>query len=123
MKYYAAVQYVRHVDALIRLFPFRTEDDPEKLMRKLRRLEARGRALGLRMCNGPVFKEHEAERIGDRIIEQTHKLLGNNAPIFLNTDPRGYALKIKDGFVRTTKKAQGLHMDLGGYGILCPDIK
>ena len=41
-------------------------------------------------------------------------------PVFVNRDPRGYALKIEDEYVR----ANGLqiHRDWGGYGILAPEI-
>ena len=40
--------------------------------------------------------------------------------IFLNGDPRGYALKIKDDFIRDNKV--NIYKDWGGYGIFAPDF-
>jgi len=36
--------------------------------------------------------------------------------VFINGDPRGYALKIKDEFVRENNLT--IYQDWGGYGIL-----
>ena len=41
-------------------------------------------------------------------------------PVFLNRDPRGYALKISDEWMRNNPKA--LPCDWGGYGIIAPDM-
>lgn len=47
-----------------------------------------------------------------------------NAPktvlVFLNRDPRGYALKIDSEYVRAHSLA--IHRDWGGYGIIAPEI-
>jgi hypothetical protein len=40
--------------------------------------------------------------------------------IFLNTDPRGYALKIPDDIVK--ENAWTIHKDWGGFGIIAPDL-
>lgn len=42
-------------------------------------------------------------------------------PVFLNGDPRGYALKIEDNWMRARPELR-LHSDWGGYGILAPEI-
>lgn len=42
-------------------------------------------------------------------------------PVLLNGDPRGYALKIDDTWMREAKTP--LHQDWGGYGIIAPEIK
>jgi hypothetical protein len=42
-------------------------------------------------------------------------------PVFLNRDPRGYALKIDDEWMRS--QAHPLHRDWGGYGIIAPEIE
>jgi len=39
-------------------------------------------------------------------------------PVFFNSDPRGYALKIKDDYTRDIT----IYRDWGGYGILAPDF-
>ena len=41
-------------------------------------------------------------------------------PVFVNRDPRGYALKIDDAWMGAQKAV--LHRDWGGYGILAPDL-
>lgn len=40
--------------------------------------------------------------------------------VFVNLDPRGYALKIDDEYMRAHNLK--LHTDMGGYGILAPEI-
>lgn len=155
---------VRHGRQLLAIFPRATEQDPVALCKKLRRLEAKGAALALRMCNGPDFRgEHEAEDLGDAILAKVNTLLGNVhkyqpktgakcgcrqgvqrdncpncegtgyvidfqairnrkplVPVFVNLDPRGYALKINDEWMRANNVR--LHSDFGGYGILAPDL-
>lgn len=41
-------------------------------------------------------------------------------PVFINRDPRGYALKIREIWMRNY--SGNLHRDWGGYGILAPEI-
>lgn len=41
-------------------------------------------------------------------------------PVFVNLDPRGYALKINDEWMRANSVT--LHSDWGGYGIIAPDL-
>lgn len=41
-------------------------------------------------------------------------------PIFINLDPRGDALKIQDEYVRAHNLT--IHTDIGGYGIIAPEI-
>lgn len=42
-------------------------------------------------------------------------------PVILNRDPRGYALKIDDEWMRAHRDVV-LHRDWGGYGIIAPDL-
>jgi hypothetical protein len=42
-------------------------------------------------------------------------------PVFINRDPRGYQLKIKDDWM--TANNADLERDWGGYGLLAPEIK
>ena len=153
-----------HGRNLLAIFPNATEQDPVKLCKKLRRLEAQGAAIGLRLCNGPEYPtEDGADNDTDALLAQVNKLLGNvrdNAPktgarctckkgierdncancegsgrcidfkairsmprvvpVFVNRDPRGYALKIKSEWVR--EKGAAIHQDWGGYGIIAPEI-
>lgn len=75
-----------HGADLLRLFPNATERDPASLCKKLRRIE---RAV--------------------------LKLL-NTDRVWINGDPRGYALKVD------LRPGESLHRDLGGYGIIAPDL-
>jgi hypothetical protein len=104
-----------HGEALLRIFPEAAERDPEKLCRKLRRLERLGEALGVRLCNGPNFAEVEADAIESDIVAKANALLGTDR-VWLNRDPRGYALKID------LRRNEKLHRDWGGYGIIAPDL-
>lgn len=45
--------------------------------------------------------------------------------LHINGDPRGYALKLDDAWTRQynrTTTGDRLHSDMGGYGILAPDL-
>jgi hypothetical protein len=73
-------------------------------------------------CNGDIQIEdfNEIEKV---IVEDVQKLFnGKLQGFFVNTDPRGYALKIKDKVVREVYPEARLHTDMGGYGILAPEI-
>lgn len=124
----------QHGRNLLAIFPNATERDPVTLCKKLRALEARGAALALRCCNGPQFpNEGDSERISGAILAKVNVLLGNLkytkegrtirmvVPIFVNLDPRGYALKINDEWMRARRELR-LHTDWGGYGIIAPEI-
>ena len=127
MKQSKAIELARRIDAhgreLIRLFPHATEKDPAKLCKKLRRLELAGAAFSLRLCNGPEYTNPDhADAEGDRILAQVAKILRpTDQPIFLNRDPRGYALKLDDAWTR--EHAPTMHRDWGGYGIIAPDLR
>ena len=41
-------------------------------------------------------------------------------PCFINGDCRGYALKIKDQYVRENNLK--IQTDFGGYGLIAPDL-
>lgn len=166
----------KHGENLLAIFPKATERDPVKLCKKLRRLEAEGAAVGLRLCNGPQYDEGEADKATDAILAKVNSLLGNVheyqpktgracscrrgvqrdncsncegtgqvvdfrairnrqplVPIFVNRDPRGYALKIDEAWVREYSNNNPppsaanhavcrLHRDWGGYGIIAPDL-
>jgi len=153
----------QHGEALLAIFPKATEQDPVKLCKRLRRLEADASAIGLRLCNGPEYAEGEDDAACDAVLAKVNKLLGNFreyqpktgakcgcrrgvqrdncpscegtgyaidfaairnrsplVPVFINRDPRGYALKINDDWMRATDCR--LHRDWGGYGIIAPDL-
>lgn len=126
---------VQHGKNLLAIFPRATEQFPDALCRKLRRLEAKAAALALRGCNGPEWdSEEEQEAAYESVLEKVNALLGNHTthnsetgdtrcrvPVFINRDPRGYQLKIRDEYVR--QRGLKIETDWGGYGILAPEIK
>lgn len=115
----AIEKHGRQVQAI---FPNTTGMDPVDLCRKLRRIEVRANNAACQYCNGSISDEHfererDSARIAlDRILE--YRLAG--VPVFINGDPRGYALKIDDEYVREHNLS--IHRDLGGYGIIAPEI-
>lgn len=136
-----AERIAEHGRKLLAIFPRATERDPVKLCKRLRALEARAAAVALRLCNGPEYPGgYEAvDKITDAILAKVDALLGNHTthnsetgdtrcrvPIFINRDPRGYALKIEDDWVSARRDSQGfprIDTDWGGYGIIAPEIE
>ena len=115
---------IEHGKNLLAIFPNATEKDPVKLCKKLRRLEWEGAALALRRCNGPEFAEGQYEAKTADVLAKVDGLLHyerDHVRVFLNGDPRGYALKIDDDWMRARPDVR-LHRDWGDYGILAPDL-
>ena len=112
-----------HGEKLLRLFPDATQREPVALCKALRKLEARASRITVALCNGATSQE-----AADSALEKVETVLKNllfgagpeNVPIHINRDPRGYALKIDDQYMRTLGVV--LHRDWGGYGILAPDF-
>lgn len=119
-----------HGELLQRIFPAARGSDPVALCKKLRRLEAEGNTLGVRLCNGPEFAGgyDEADKVADSILARVNALLGfklSRVPVFLNRDPRGYALKVREDWQRQRRDANKprLPEDWGGYGLIAPDVR
>lgn len=69
------------------------------------------------------FAEGEDDRITDSILAQVNAILRfteKGPKVFINRDPRGYALKIDDEDMR--RLGLQIHSDWGGYGIIAPDL-
>ena len=97
---------------------FHTQYEPIALCEKLRLLEGKQDKANLDYCNGDMTATQH-ELITERTRNAAINLLGTNGPdIYINDDPRGFALKIQP------KDAQALDLprDLGGYGLLAPDL-
>lgn len=149
VRQYEAIE--SHGKNLLAIFPNATEKDPVALCKKLRRLETAAHAIGLRLCNGPEYPhgDVDADFACEIIIDKVSALLGNppahiaaHVPVFINRDPRGYALKIQDVWMNQRREQwdrqiakQGkkaitegywallrFHRDWGGYGIIAPEI-
>lgn len=111
---------LKHGFNLKAIFPL-NDWGPVELAKKLHRLETRAHRLAEEQCNEDV--DH-SEAL-DRILQKAIDILGaNTLPVgkamFINQDPRGYALKIDDQFVRDNNLT--IYRDWGGYGIIAPDF-
>ena len=129
-KQHQTEQIKDHGENLLHLFPRATERDPIKLCKKLRRMEAKAQAIALRLCNGPEYPGgyDEVDALTGAILEKVNAILGNTGknpvPVFINRDPRGYALKIKSEYMAGAGwiAQWALMRDWGGYGIIAPEI-
>ena len=121
--------------------------DPINLCKKLRRLENQAHRITTQLCNGFPELDHDSQedhiaeleiklcRIEGKVCDllQSHydetprnKQVKLNA-IFINRDPRGYALKVDSEIIKYFAKETNYadffpHQDWGGYGILAPDL-
>ncbi len=115
---------------------FNTGIEPVKLCKSLHRLETKAHHATTCLCNTNTLhllelnrytgydveqtNEEDQDKFFDKITKSLEKILGKNKAIFINFDPRGYALKISDDYVR--KHSLKINRDMGGYGILAPDF-
>lgn len=107
--------------------------------RTLKTLENRAHRNAELYCNGEDWRngrlvraamtQEEYERRQDAIEQSVKRLFGGKLPagFFVNSDPRGYALKIDPGQsyeadYHPEYVPEGLHKDWGGYGILAPEF-
>jgi hypothetical protein len=118
----------KHGEQLQAIFPATRELDPVELCRKLRRIENKVERHNERICSDEaycqVMTDEKCEKFDDDILRSLDRLLQfttAGVPVFLNGDPRGYALKIRSEYV--AEKNLNIHRDWGGYGILAPEIK
>jgi hypothetical protein len=112
-----------HGRKLLAIFRHATDKDPVSLCRKLRHLESRGNNLAKRKCNDASTTYDQADKLAEDIVAKLDRLLGfaaDKIPVFLNSDPRGYALKIACDYVK--KHDLDIYRDWGGYGIIAPDL-
>ena len=128
VRQYEAIE--AHGKNLLALFPNATERDPVSLCKRLRRLEVKASRITTDYCNGDFDAGENGEKL-DAILAKVNAILGNNeqypimnVPIFINRDPRGYALKIKSEYMAGAGwVAQwALMRDWGGHGIIAPEI-
>jgi hypothetical protein len=95
---------------------------PSVLCKALRRLEVKMHRANENYCNG-IMESEAHDKLENSVLNKVDDLLGFRAlgiPVFINSDPRGYALKIKSEYVADNNL--DIHRDWGGYGIICPEI-
>ena len=115
--------------------------DPIKLSKQLHGLEVKANRAATCLCNtntldrlaltryeeqrGNVKQatEEDQDAFFDSILNKVDKILNFRAqgiPVFINHDPRGYALKIKGEYV--LENSLDIYRDWGGCGILSPEF-
>jgi hypothetical protein len=114
-----AERITRHGQQLQAIFGV---DNPDKVCRKLRQIEVKVSRATVAYCNGEI-DEADCDAACDQAYEAVCALLGDRARecVMINRDPRGYALKIDDNYMRAHRLE--LYRDFGGYGILAPDLR
>ena len=134
MKQEIEKKVIEHGNKLIKLFRLDEKTNPINLCRALRRLEEEAEKMAISFCNGDINID-ESDIIENKLLNKLDSLLhfrdlNMSDDIFINTDCRGYQLKIKDKFLRTIENNPesyfyqlNLYKDWGGYGILAPEFK
>lgn len=113
---------LKHGFRLIRVFNLPEGTMPVALCKRVHRLEAEAHRLAEQQCSVELPEGYEEKKEAS-ILRRLDAILNFKAqgiPVFLNGDPRGYALKIEDAYVR--EHNLDIHRDWGGYGILAPEF-
>lgn len=114
---------IAHGEKLKQFFNLDPSVDPMKLCKALRRLEVRCHRITTDACNG-VIEPYDAEQEESVILDKVDKLVNfraKNIKVFVNGDPRGYALKIGLEHEEQIRKVN-LSRDWGGYGLIAPEL-
>ena len=124
MKKENADQFFRHVCNLQTIAGLSSYHEALELYKQLHRLETRVHRENENDCNGTTGLSEKQEGLRDkRRFEKYQSLLPGVEGLFINGDPRGYALKIH---VKQTEelrdKGINLYRDWGGYGIFAPEF-
>ncbi len=122
-----AAQLLAHYATCERLALYLGMENPDgkKISTALWKAEKLGAVRAVRMCNDPVYNDGSQQLDKKAVVAMVKKALGIVPPgFFVNGDPRGYALKIDNDTAEGAAliSAAGLHRDMGGYGILSPEI-
>ena len=119
-------QILKHGFNLKRIFfannPY-GEPSPVSLAKSIHRLEVKAHRMAEDYCNGLIESDEWLEKKEKSILKSLDRLINFKAqgiPVFVNGDPRGYALKIDDAYVK--EHNLDIHRDWGGYGILAPEF-
>ena len=135
-------EIAKHGQNLIHLFSLPADTDPVILCKKLKRLETKAHHATTCLCNTNTLNmlglnrftgydvhqatDEEQDEFFDKILNGLDKILNfraQNIPVFINYDPRGYALKIKSEWTRGYAIAGGrIETDFGGYGLIAPEF-
>jgi len=113
---------LQHGFKLIRVFNLPEGTLPVTLCKRVHRLEVEAHRMAEAQCNGMITIQQVAKK-EKSVLKRLDQLLNfeeQEIPVFLNGDPRGYALKIESEYVRDHNV--DIHRDWGGYGIIAPEF-
>jgi hypothetical protein len=118
----------RHYSAIESMIKVWGRDDLSTIdaMELLAKLEKSVTRANLRECNEANFNASPARQQARKMILDMFPHMPPTT-LEINCDPRGYALKIEDEYLRQHLNADGmahlglLQTDFGGYGLLCPE--
>lgn len=104
---------------------FNTGLDPVQLCKKLRMFEGKAHRLCVHECNTGEDMDVQLSKILTAVKKVLFPKSFDSNPelfkaVFINGDPRGYALKIKSEYVE--KHSLKIDTDWGGYGLIAPEI-
>ena len=123
LEMYARIK--KHGEDIKKIFSLPADTDPIKLCKSLRRLESTAQTIQETHGNG--YYKTAARQEAALIVKLKNLLMPDSTPeeflkfgIFLNTDQRGYALKIPDKILK--QNAWTIYKDMGEFGILAPDL-
>jgi hypothetical protein len=111
-------QIMQHGLKLNRIFNL-NRMDVTTLAKQVHSIEVKAHKLAEDECNGVAVPENWEKKILVR-LDKIINFKAKGVPIFVNGDPRGYALKIEDAWMKANEC--DLHRDWGGYGILAPEF-
>ena len=114
-----------HGQNLKKVFNLDSSVDEIKLCKALFRIENKAHSIATDFCNYGCEDEKQQEKIINNILSKVDKLLNfksQKIPVFFNGDCRGYALKIKDSYMKENK-IYPFHSDWGGFGIIAPSFR
>ena len=99
---------------------------PVTLCKALHRLELKATRVTTAYCNGENTEE-EVDKMEKSVMTSLAGIFGREKVLetgmFINHDPRGYALKVSEKWTKGYNNHGGnLHRDWGGYGILAPEF-
>ena len=119
-----AQNYLNHLQVLAYLAGGIDLYEAGKLFEKLCRIEKKENRIACDDCNGVLqWSEEKEQERAEKSLNTIKSLLPVCTSVFLNGDPRGYTLKIKESEVKTLQeRGFNIYTDWGGYGILAPEF-
>lgn len=112
------INAARHIQLLGEIFG-KDVPNPYETYEILLKAEREANRRMCKECNEPISEE-DSEKWSENFLKRLTKRLGvEKMPdgFFVNGDPRGYSLKMKEGTFQ-----KGFWIDFGGYGILAPEF-